>query len=188
MRRFNILRRLRADKRGTAAIEFAIVAPVFLMLMMSMFEIGWFYFTSSTVDAAVAKNARLIRTGQVQQWTDVSTDEERFNKFYDAVCDIVDTWGECTNTLTVDVETFADFSALAADTTTFPCADATPEELQTLSFEPGDEEAIVRLRICLIYKTINPTLGVNLSEGAAGTKRLTSTLIFRNEPYDVDNG
>ncbi|MEX0644116.1 MAG: TadE/TadG family type IV pilus assembly protein, partial [Parvularculaceae bacterium] len=57
---------LLGDRRGSSAVEFAIVVPVFLALMFSMFEVGWFYFVNSVVDAAAINVARYIRTGQAQ--------------------------------------------------------------------------------------------------------------------------
>ena len=55
------------DSRGSTAVEFAIVAPVFLMVMFSIFEVGWFFFANSVVDATVGDAARRIKTGQVQK-------------------------------------------------------------------------------------------------------------------------
>ena len=39
-------RRIAGCRRGSAAVEFAIIAPIFLGMMFSMFEIGWFYFAN----------------------------------------------------------------------------------------------------------------------------------------------
>ncbi len=54
------------DRRGAAAVEFAILAPLFLALVFSILEAGYFFFVSSAVDQATARAARLIRTGAVQ--------------------------------------------------------------------------------------------------------------------------
>ena len=71
---------------GSTAVEFALVAPVFLMMMFSIFEVGWFYFANSVVDAAITDMARLVKTGQVQGWD--GTDEEKYDKLYDDVCEV----------------------------------------------------------------------------------------------------
>jgi len=175
------------NKSGAAAIEFAIVAPIFLGLMFSTFEVGWFYFTNSTLDSATSKAARLVRTGQVQGWgtaEGVSNDDDRFAKLYDSVCNVVKVWGDCTDRMTFEVQTFPTFDALAADTTAPTCADAPAADISAIPFVPGAELEIVRVRICLIYNTINPAIGVNLSEGSSHQKHLISMLIFRNEPYE----
>ena len=166
------------NEAGTAAIEFAIVVPVFLALMFSIFEVGWFYFVNSTVSAATTQSARIIRTGQAQLsgWDDA--------EFYESICDVVDTFGECPDTLTVDVATFTDFQALADDTSSATCADAPQAEKDAIPYEPGSENEIVRVRVCLIYNTFNPAIGLSLAEEGTNVRHLTSTVIFRNEPYE----
>ena len=180
----------RRDQRGSAAVEFALVTPIFLVFMFSMFEIGWFYFTNSILDASTTSAARLVRTGQVQGWS--GTADEVKQRLFNEVCDTVDLWGDCNTRLTVEVETFASFADMFPATPP-TCADAPPSNLAAIPFEPGGELAIVRVRICLLYDTVNPLIGadfktlgngVSLSEGDTGTRRLISTLMFRNEPYE----
>lgn len=166
------------NKKGTAAIEFAIIAPVFLAVMFSIFEVGWFHFVNSTVSIATTQSARVVRTGQVQLGG--TSKAEYFN----TVCNIVDVFGDCDETLTVDVATFDTFADLAADTSVPTCRDAPQEDIDNIPYEPGGENAIVRVRICVLYHTLNPAIGMNLSEAGSTQRRVSSTLIFRNEPYE----
>lgn len=169
------------DSAGSAAVEFALVAPPFLALMMSTFEVGWFYFATSQIDAAAIEAARTIRTGQVQQANGgVGLTKQ---EFYDQVCPSVAVFGNCSSILTVEVDTFPDFSSLAADTSSTVCTNDEPATIAALSYNPGDENEIVRLRVCLLYKTINPTIGVNVSETADGKRRVFASYIIRNEPF-----
>lgn len=170
------------DKRGSMAIEFALVVPVFLALMMSTFEVGWFYFVNSVTDAATTKAARLIRTGQVQRW--VGTPTQVYLRYYDVICDVVATFGNCKTHLTVEVQTFPTFQALAADTSAPTCADETPTKLAAIPFTPGAELEIVRVRVCLLYNTVNPVIGVRLADPGKSTRKITSTMLFRNEPFE----
>ena len=169
------------DRKGSAAVEFALVAPPFLALMFSTFEVGWFYFATSQIDAAAIESARTIRTGQVQK---AGLTKEQF---FAQVCPKVAAFGDCDDILTVEVDTFASFQALAADTSAVVCSNDEPQEIEALAYNPGGENAIVRLRVCLLYKTINPTIGVNVSETADGKRRVYSTYILRNEPYLKNN-
>ena len=166
------------NKKGSAAVEFAVIVPVFLGLMFSIFEVGWFYFANATVSAATTKASRLVRTGQAQQAN--MTKQE----FFDEVCNVVQYFGDCSEKLTVDVAMFADFAALAADTSTATCGDAPEEDLSNIPYAPGVGSQIVRVRICFLYKTINPAIGVNLTEEGSTERRITSTLVFQNEPYE----
>jgi hypothetical protein len=159
--------RFRRCERGAAAVEFAIVAPVFLGLMFATFEVGWFYFVNSQIDSATVEAARLIRTGRAQK--------ENFDKqeFYDAVC----------GKLTVEVRRFTSFNQLATDNSSIVCSDDAETLIAGLPYDPGTDNDIVRLRICYLYQTLNPALGVNLSDRANGKRRLYGTFVSRNEPF-----
>ena len=200
MMRKLIIRRLgaRRRQRGAAAVEFALIAPVFLIMMFSLFEIGWFYFATSIVDASSSTAGRLVRTGQVQRWTvnpytstAIANEADRAQALFDGVCQTLGGLGDCGQRMTVEVESFPSFIALNAANNPPTCADATPEELADIIFSPGGELQIVRLRICFIYNTVNPLIGfhsigagVDMAEGGAGTRRIITSMIFRNEPYE----
>jgi Flp pilus assembly protein TadG len=53
--------------RGSAAIEFGFVAPIFFVLMLGILEIGVMTFAQFALQNSVTDAARLIRTGQAQQ-------------------------------------------------------------------------------------------------------------------------
>jgi Flp pilus assembly protein TadG len=172
-------RKFGAAEGGASAVEFALVVPVFLALTFSIVEAGYFYFVESAVEAANAKAARLIRTGQAQT-TALSRDA-----FFDEICDVVDIFGDCTTQLTVDVSRFATFSALAADISAPTCRDADPADVDALPYQAGGARDIVRVRVCYLHKSFNPGLGLNFEKTNAGALRMISTSIFRNEPYET---
>lgn len=49
---------------GTTLVEMAIVAPVFLLLLLAMVELGIMFFTTLTMQHAVREGARYAITGQ----------------------------------------------------------------------------------------------------------------------------
>jgi Flp pilus assembly protein TadG len=164
-------------RKGSTAVEFSIVVMPFLGLMMSSFEIGWFYLANSVVDAATIDAARVIRTGEAQK--------NAMNKeaFFNAICPSVAPLGNCRSRMTVEVRTFATFAQLAADTSNATCADDQPTAVNAIPYQPGAVSEIVRVRICYLYDTMNPALGANLSQTANGRRRIVSAHIFRNEPF-----
>jgi hypothetical protein len=155
---------------------------VFLALMMSTFEVGWFYFVNASVDAATVGIARFIRTGQAQKGG-YAAQENRDDFFEDVVCPKLGFLGDCESRLTAEVQTFDSFEDLAADTSPITCRDDQPDAIQNLVFEPGSDNAIVRIRICLIYDTLNPAIGLNLAKNDAGQRRVAATYVLRVEPY-----
>ncbi|MEQ1929389.1 MAG: TadE/TadG family type IV pilus assembly protein [Parvularculaceae bacterium] len=174
------LRGLGRDKRGATAVEFAIIAPVFLALAFSILEAGYFFFIDSAVDQAAARAARLIRTGQVQSTATPISREAFFNE----ICDVVDLFGDCATQLTVDVARFSTFDELADDLVAPTCRDADDDAVDAIPYSPGAERDIVRVRVCFLHKSVNPALGLNLSEGPDGSRKMISVTIFRNEPFN----
>lgn len=169
--------RLAKDRRGASAVEFAIIAPVFLALTFSILEAGFYFFVTSTVDAANTKAARLIRTGQAAGGG-INRDV-----FFNEICKTVRFVGNCDTRLTVDVARYSTFAELAADSSAPVCRDADPDDVDDIPFETGNQRDIVRVRICFLYDGFNPGLGLNLERAGDGSHKMISTSIFRNEPF-----
>ncbi|MEM1131639.1 MAG: TadE family protein [Pseudomonadota bacterium] len=53
-----ILSRLKQARKGAALIEFALIAPIFMILLMGSFDLGYSVFMRSTLNGAVAAAAR----------------------------------------------------------------------------------------------------------------------------------
>ena len=68
MRRISFrLRTLRQDERGVAAVEFAIIAPMFFALLLSVVDVGRYMWTLNTIQYATDE---AVRAGAIQQLTD----------------------------------------------------------------------------------------------------------------------
>ena len=169
-------------RNGASAVEFAIVAPIFLALVMSTFEVGWFYFVNATTDAATVNIARYIRTGQAQN-DGYTSQGNRDDFFANKVCPKLQFLANCQSKITAEVKKFATFAELAADTSDMICRNDNPRDINNITFEPGSDNAIVRVRICMIYKTLNPAIGMSLAKNQSGERRITTTYILRVEPY-----
>jgi Flp pilus assembly protein TadG len=53
-----VLHRIRSDQRGVTAVEFALVAPVLLMMVFGIFDIGHNMYTASMLQGAIQQAAR----------------------------------------------------------------------------------------------------------------------------------
>ncbi len=179
---------IRANQRGSAAVEFALVAPLFLALVFSILEAGWFFFVNSAVEQANATAARLIRTGQAQNAADADGNPiYSKDAFYNEICRVVSTFGDCDKALTVDVSRFASFDALAADISNPVCRDQDDPTIQGAQFSASDygaQNEIIRVRVCYLYKPVNPALGLKITTNTHGFKELVAQSIFRNEPFE----
>ena len=62
----NILRRFRRNRRGSAAVEFALVAPIFFALLFAIIELAMVFFASQVLETVTQDSRALIMTGQAQ--------------------------------------------------------------------------------------------------------------------------
>jgi len=84
--RLRLVRRLRRDKRGTALIEFALTAPVFLLLLMGIFDYCWQMYAQQVLQGAVSQSARLS-TLEGYSDSQVALDESVLSKVRDVFKD-----------------------------------------------------------------------------------------------------
>ena len=56
----------RLGDRGNTTVEFAVIGPTFLLLLLAVFELGYMVLVQSVLDSAARDAARMVRTGQVQ--------------------------------------------------------------------------------------------------------------------------
>ena len=62
----NKWRLFRRNRRGSAAVEFALVAPVFFALLFAIIETAIMFFASQVLETMTANASRLIMTGTEQ--------------------------------------------------------------------------------------------------------------------------
>lgn len=66
MKQFQLLRQLRQQNEGAAAVEFALIAPMLIMVIMGMFDVGYTLYANVTLQGAVQQAARkaTVESGQ----------------------------------------------------------------------------------------------------------------------------
>ena len=106
----------RRHQKGSAVVEFAVVAPIFLGAVMSISELGWVFFRDTINKIAAGDAARLIKTGQIQAISTTTNPEAQRQALSAAVCRYAQIFGNCDTTVTVEVVTYGSFQALANDT------------------------------------------------------------------------
>lgn len=60
------LRRFRRNRRGSAAIEFAFIAPLFFVLLFAIIETALMFFAAQVLETGTQDSARLMYTNQAQ--------------------------------------------------------------------------------------------------------------------------
>jgi Flp pilus assembly protein TadG len=172
------LRRFGRARRGATAVEFAIVALPFMLLLFGIIELATTFTVTTTLEQATEVAARRIRTGEFQNGGGTTKAD-----FRDSICQRM-SWLStgCSAKLYVDVRTFADFNTLAAN----PQANPTTFNPTTTCWSPGQPTDIVLVRTYYEWQIFTPLLNGALQNMGPGTgKRLvTAVAAFRNEPWN----
>ena len=120
---------------GSAAVEFALVIPAFLALVMSIMELGMIFLQMTVVDGAVAETSRLIRTGQAASLTQ--------DELIDSFCGSVSGFVSCGSNVTAEVRVIDTFSDIPTAGATCRDGDETPEEQPDVNFDSAASGEIV---------------------------------------------
>jgi Flp pilus assembly protein TadG len=164
----------KASKAGSAALEFAFVAPIFFLLLMGTLEVGIMFVGSFILQNATADAARQIRTGQVALG---NVSQAQFRQL---VCAKMPALLQCDSHLQIDVQTFANFGSVAlpnpvrADGTLDPSLN---------NWAPGSVCSIVLVRSFYTWDVATPFLTPFLVNMANNQHLLSAAAAFRNEPY-----
>ena len=179
IRRRGVLRRgIRRNEDGSAAIEFAVIAPVFFFLMFVIAETALVFIAEQVMDNAVFETARLIRTGQVQVANMTKAD------FTSQVCARVSVFVNCNSSnFYLDVKSYATFGAVV---TSAPI-DANENFTNSGTFAFGAANDIVVVRAYYQWPTNQIFGSLSLKNLANGKRLIGSFAAFRNEPFTATN-
>lgn len=98
LRRLSILRALRADHRGAAVIELAIVAPIFATLLVGMVDIGRGYSMKLRLEQAAQSSIEKVMNGQADKNSAAALKTEAATTAVVPEADVVvDFWLECNS-------------------------------------------------------------------------------------------
>ena len=164
----------RRRREGAAAVEFAMVAFPFFLMIFAVMEIGLIFIVDTALENATLQASRLIRTGQAAGGTITAS------AFKQKLCDNMSIFaGDCVSRAYVDVRTIPQFR-----NTTLPNpivnGDMNEASLQYVTGSPG---SLVLIRVFYKQPLITPMMSQVLKKLNSGEAILTVTTAFRNEPY-----
>jgi Flp pilus assembly protein TadG len=183
----------RADRKGSVAVEFGLVAIPFLALMFAIFQTALVVFTGQVLDTALQDTARLIMTGQAQSMT-----AQNFATGPNGVCSHITALFDCTGaynagTLQIDIRSPSSFASavLTPPTVSGNTINWGTGNGQPLYSQPGTSQIVIVRAAYLepIYLSFPVTfmgasMDSNLKSSGSSTSRLIlSTVAFRNEPF-----
>lgn len=170
-----VCRRFGRARRGSAAVEFALVAVPFFLLIIGLAEIAMIGFAQTSLNFAVSNVSREIRTGRAQM------DNVSYGDIKQQLCGDMDVFLmlDCDANLFLDVNRFDSF---VNANTSGPIQNG---EFHSGSFGyvPGAPSDIVVVRAYYRWKIMTPMFEAVFQNIAGGQRILAATMMFRNEPY-----
>jgi Flp pilus assembly protein TadG len=168
----SMFRRLARDGHGSTALEFALIGPAFIAMLVAILQMGAIFFTQQVLQTATTQASRLIMTGQAQ------TNNISQATFLQDVCTDAGTLFTCAN-MYVNVQTFSSFGGMAMAN---PVSNGTFSSTG-LTFTPGGPGDIVLVQVFYQLPVYTAPLGFDLATTTTNKAVLVATAVFRNEPY-----
>jgi Flp pilus assembly pilin Flp len=170
-----LLRRFRRSRGGSAAVEFALVAPMFFALLFAIIETAIMFFAGQVLETITQNTARTILTGQTQGAGYTSLAQFQTS----VVCPQIPALFTCAS-MGVDVESWPAFSgSMAINNLTDPSCNFT-----NLQYNPGGPGAIVLVKLEYKWPLFVTGFGFNITTpGCSGKRLLVAAAAFQNEPY-----
>jgi Flp pilus assembly protein TadG len=173
VRRAGIFKKGRT-KSGATTLEFALVAPILLVLMFGLIEAGAVYIGQAWVTFATNDMARLIRTGQIQT---AAVDQITFRTM---MCAKLSGFFSCDTNLQIDVQAYPTFSAASFGS---PLDAGNNLDASLNNYNPGTACEVVLLRTFYKWDVHTPFLATFLVNMAGQKHLITAAAAYRNEPF-----
>jgi Flp pilus assembly protein TadG len=174
-------RRFRRNRRGSAAVEFALVAPVFFALLFAIIETSMVFFGDQMLETAIQDAGRQLYTHQLQD-TGLSTSQMQA-QFKTDVCNRVAILFACP--IDTDVRFYPEGTPIVISDPIDASGNYDNSGL-TFLLPPSGSNATVVVRGFYQWPLFVTGLGYNIANigrGSTNSKRLlTATTAFHVEP------
>lgn len=177
LRRMRAFRRFARARRGSAAVEFALVLMPFFLLTFGLAEIAMIGFAQTSLDFGVSEVSRQIRTGRAQMGG--VTEAQIKTQLCDEINNFI-VMG-CNGNLFLDVRRFDSFVA-ASNNAQNPIQNNTFNG-GGMGYQNSQPSDIVVVRAYYRWQVMTPLFEPVFQNISGGQRILVSTMMFRNEPF-----
>ena len=172
-----LTRKLIGDQTGSPAVEFALVSPIFLGIVLATLQAGTIFLVKAYFESTAEEAARVVLTNQ----TDASTFTAA--QFQAEICNELTALFDCSE-VTVELE------PLPAGTTNLtsllPTFDANGNVVGNPAVDVGANSAVPGTDMLLVvmypWSVYGGPLGLNFANMGNGKMLMTSIQVFRIEP------
>jgi hypothetical protein len=176
-----LLRRWSRNDKGSAAIEFGIIAVPFFLFVFGLLGLGLYFLASNSLEWGVEEAARAVRTGQAQKGGTT------VGNFKNDVCAAAGTHIDCAK-LSVIVQHADTWSGIEPQQCVGgdgKVVGSTGSENELVSVYTGSESEVVLITLCYQWELASkfPFLKLGQNADGSGTAILQASTAFRSEPY-----
>ncbi|HVY88607.1 MAG TPA: TadE/TadG family type IV pilus assembly protein [Hyphomonadaceae bacterium] len=165
-------KRLSKAEGGNTMIEFALLAPVFFMLVMGLIEFVLYQYKTYALNHVVYEAARNLQTGTVQ------TSDDQAKSFHDAVCEAAGPMIDC-NEIVFDVRAFDKISDITYPPVTFD----DKGNPTNFTFQPGTANQYSVVRAAMHHQFITPFMDKLFRMGPDMPAIVNAFCIVKDEPW-----
>jgi Flp pilus assembly protein TadG len=174
----NALTRFGRNRQGTAAIEFALIAPIFFALLFAIIETAMVFFAGQLLETSVQDSGRMLYTYQLQGSGQTKTQQQA--AFRADLCGRVSVLLGCDpSTLVVDVRSFPPGTAINISDPIVGGALTGPFDFV---LPPVNSPNTVVVRAFYKWPLFVTGLGFNIGNLAGGKRLLSGSYAFHVEP------
>ena len=142
----NFIKRFKKEEKASAAVEFALIAPIFFSIIFVILETGWVAIQKSNLYEATDTISRHVYLGRARAAGVTRTELEQL------VCEKTVLASRCQQNITVEMTVIDSFADIPTNDTT--CREEGIPVTTEIIYENGDESDIVFIRTCLTVHTL----------------------------------
>jgi hypothetical protein len=163
------------DDSGTATVEFVLLVPVYLSMLIFAIELSFITLRHTMIERGLDIAVREVRLG-----TGTAPQHDQIKRM---VCDNAILVQSCETNLRLEMRP-ADIRAYDSLDSTIDCTEAAAPSKPVRQFTPGQQNQLMLLRACLKYDPMFPdrALGDALDTDVSGQAVIVSTTAFVQEP------
>lgn len=173
------LRHFSCGDRGNVTVEFALVFPVFMLILTSSIEMGVITIRQTLLERGLDIAMREVRVGESSEYT--------HDQIRDMICENAVIFKDCQANLRLEMRLSSPRRYLPLPTTV-DCAKHEAGSLEIVNpvrnFTVGETNELVLVRACMLYDPIFPTseLALQRTKDLNGKSALVATSAFTQEP------
>jgi Flp pilus assembly protein TadG len=160
---------------GATVVEFALIAPAFLAVLIAVIESSVFLFAQQTLQTAAQEAGRLFMTGQAQNSAMTQS------QFINAICPNIQPLFNC-NSLMVDVQSYTSFQSANSSKPSLTY-NGQGQVTNNWSYNPGTPGQVMVVKLIYQWPVVGGPLGFSLSSLVNGNAEMMGVAAFRVEPF-----